>query len=86
MLLTMVIILSYLIPEIRGGEKAQYELHFDRFLVPPCFEFPFGTDSLGRDLLSVTFMGARASFMVGIGVVALAIIIGLPIGMVAGYY
>ena len=86
MLLTMIIVLSYLIPAIRGGEKVQYELHFDRFLLPPSFEFPFGTDSLGRDLLSVTFMGARASFFVGIGVVVLAITIGLPIGMVAGHY
>ena len=51
MLLTMIIVLSYLIPAIRGGEKVQYELHFDRFLLPPRFEFPFGTDSLGRDLL-----------------------------------
>ena len=84
-LLGTILILSYLVPALRGGDEAQYVLHFGRALIPPHLDFPFGTDSLGRDLLVVTFIAARASFMVGIGVVLIAAFIGVPIGMFAGY-
>lgn len=84
-LLAAILVLSFLMPILRGGEEAHYILHFERALTPPHVDFPFGTDSLGRDLLAVTFMAARASFMVGIGVVLLAVLIGVPIGMIAGY-
>jgi ABC-type dipeptide/oligopeptide/nickel transport system permease subunit len=46
----------------------------------------FGTDELGRDYFSRVIWGIRTSFEVGIFVAALATIIGLAIGAVAGYY
>ena len=46
----------------------------------------FGTDELGRDILSRMLYGARASLLAGVASVAIAVGIGVPLGLVAGYY
>jgi peptide/nickel transport system permease protein len=46
----------------------------------------FGTDELGRDILSRIIFGARVSMLVGISVVAGSLFLGLIIGSLAGYY
>ncbi|QFG20905.1 dipeptide/oligopeptide/nickel ABC transporter permease/ATP-binding protein [Actinomadura sp. WMMB 499] len=46
---------------------------------------PLGTDGLGRDLLSRTVHGARVSLGVGLGAVLLGLLIGGPLGLLAGY-
>lgn len=53
---------------------------------PPSLEHPFGTDGLGRDLLTRTLYGGRVSMFVGLMVVAITLSIGVPIGSIAGYY
>ncbi|TWF56384.1 ABC transporter permease [Neorhizobium alkalisoli] len=45
-----------------------------------------GTDDLGRDILSRMIWGARASLMAGVFSVAIAVCIGVPFGLVAGYF
>ena len=55
-----------------------------RMLVPS-LEHPFGTDRLGRDVLSRVIVGARPALIIPIGVVFLAILIGAPLGAIAGY-
>jgi ABC-type dipeptide/oligopeptide/nickel transport system permease subunit len=52
----------------------------------PSALFWFGTDELGRDMLSRMLWGARASLMAGVVSVAIAIVLGVPFGLVAGYF
>ena len=54
-------------------------------LRPPSWAHPFGTDSLGRDVLSQTIHGARISLTIGLVSVALALLGGVPIGAVAAH-
>ena len=48
-------------------------------------EFPLGTDNQGRDMLSTMFYGLRTSLIIGLGAVALQGIIGIVVGLLAGY-
>jgi peptide/nickel transport system permease protein len=51
----------------------------------PSWAHPFGTDDLGRDMLSLIFYGARISVRVGVFAVGFAILIGGTLGAIAGY-
>ncbi|GAT64625.1 peptide ABC transporter permease [Planomonospora sphaerica] len=51
----------------------------------PSAEHPFGTDALGRDLLSRVAHGARVSLGVGVGAILLGLAAGAPLGVLAGY-
>lgn len=55
-------------------------------LLPPSAAHPLGTDDLGRDLLSRILYGARISLFVGVVTVGLAMIVGVFLGLLAGYY
>lgn len=54
-------------------------------LMPPSPEFWFGTDGLGRDVFARVIVGSRGALEVALSVVALAILIGVPAGLYAGY-
>lgn len=55
-------------------------------LMPPSIEFPFGTDPLGRDIFSRVIYGTRVTLFVGLGSIVLAVFLGIPLGVCAGYY
>lgn len=50
------------------------------------WEFPLGTDTIGRDMLSRLIYGARTSLFVGFVTMMLTVIIGTPIGLIAGFF
>jgi len=52
---------------------------------PPTSAHPFGTDEIGRDMLSRMIWGARASLLAGVISVAIAVLLGVPFGVLAGY-
>lgn len=52
----------------------------------PSRAFPLGTDELGRDVLSRIIWGARISLEVGVAAMAVTLTIGVPIGLVAGFF
>ena len=52
----------------------------------PCSEYPFGTDNLGRCVLSRVLVGARTTIAATFFLVAISVVIGICIGMACGYY
>jgi peptide/nickel transport system permease protein len=55
-------------------------------LSAPSIEHPFGTDTVGRDILIRTIYGGQISLLIGLSAVVLEIILGVLIGAIAGYY
>jgi peptide/nickel transport system permease protein len=63
------------------------EVHFSTpFQQPATVGFALGTDDLGRDILSRVLYGMRASLQVGVLSVLVAVLIGVPLGLLAGYW
>lgn len=84
--ITLVLLFAY---AFLGGlyftaEKANFTDTSQR-LNPPSLEHPFGTDTVGRDILARTVQGGRVSLMIGLTAALLEIIIGVMIGAIAGY-
>lgn len=52
----------------------------------PCQTYPFGTDVVGRDIMSRIFFGFRFSLVMGVVVLSLVVPPGVILGLVAGYY
>lgn len=55
-------------------------------LLPPSMTHVLGTDDLGRDLFTRILYGARVSLFVGVVTVAISMVIGVAMGILAGYY
>lgn len=53
---------------------------------PPSNEHPFGTDSIGRDILARTIYGGQISILIGITAATVGVILGTVIGSIAAYY
>jgi peptide/nickel transport system permease protein len=52
----------------------------------PSAQHPLGTDELGRSILGRIIWGSRVSLMIAIGVVAVGLFVGVPFGLISGYY
>jgi len=66
-------------------EEGAGRTNVDNTMLAPSAAHPFGTDRLGRDMLSRVIVGARPALIVPIGVVAFAVLLGAPLGAIAGY-
>lgn len=62
------------------------EQNLEKRLLPPCREYPMGTDDLGRCLLSRIIYGARVSLQLSVIVVGIITVIGVTLGLISGYY
>jgi peptide/nickel transport system permease protein len=66
-------------------EEGKGKTNAPNTLMAPSSEHLFGTDKLGRDILSRIIMGSRSALIVPIGVVLFAVLLGAPLGALAGY-
>ncbi len=89
-LLILVAIFAPVITAVIGhGPNVQFpNTGLDAFGTPvgPGKHFLFGTDELGRDVLSRVIYGARVSLAIGIGATLISLIIGMVVGIFAGFY
>ncbi len=83
-LVLLLLFVSLLAPWLAPYDPGQIDL--TNVLASPSFKHLFGTDQLGRDVLSRMIWGARISLKVGFVATGVAIIIGTILGAVAGYY
>ena len=80
----LVIIVGILAPVITPYPPMS--ANFDSMLKPPSKEHFFGTDHVGRDVLSRVIAGTRISVQIGLVVLAIVVSIGLVLGLTAGYW
>jgi peptide/nickel transport system permease protein len=83
-LVILFVIFAVFAPWIAPQDPAA--IHLSARLDPVSASHWFGTDELGRDILSRVIYGARISMLVGSCVVAASLLLGLIIGSIAGYY
>jgi peptide/nickel transport system permease protein len=81
--LAMALIGPWLAPSPGDGAGV---VNVSQRMLPPSLEYPFGTDWLGRDVLTRVILGARIAVQVSLIVVGLAILVGVPLGAAAGYF
>ncbi len=60
------------------------DINLTKTNLPPSFTFLFGTDQLGRDLLSCVALGGRITFLIALSAVSIDFLLGATIGMLAG--
>jgi peptide/nickel transport system permease protein len=83
-LMAAFLLCALLAPWLAPHDPAQLDLAA-RLQAPSAAHW-FGTDELGRDVLSRTLYGARVSLTVAVAVVGLSLVAGLVLGMAAGFY
>lgn len=82
---TLVILSAVFAPVIAPADPTAQNIAEDQ-LEPPSLEHPLGTDQFGRDILSRVIYGARLSIQVSLIAVGFAIAVGVPLGLVSGYF
>lgn len=84
-----VVLLGFLLLALIGGMLAPYDptaTDAAASLVPPSLAHPFGTDALGRDILSRVMVATRLDLGMAFGAVILSFAAGLVLGPTAGYF
>jgi peptide/nickel transport system permease protein len=85
----LAIIVLYVLVALTASWLAPYSPTFmdsARALEGPSWAHPLGTDQFGRDTLSRLLFGARSTLAVAAGAVIMAVLIGIPVGAIAGFY
>ncbi|MBI3455791.1 MAG: ABC transporter permease [Candidatus Rokubacteria bacterium] len=73
-------------PVLATHPEDVYELHPAERLRAPSVEHYFGTDRMGSDLYSRLLFGARITIVIAVIAVGASLLIGVPVGLLAGYY
>ncbi|TCL76133.1 ABC transporter permease [Rhizobium sp. BK251] len=84
LILTIFVLLAVFAPLVAPYSPSK--LSIVNRLKPPSGTFFFGTDEFGRDVFSRTIYAGRLSLMVGIAVVTLSAVIGVTLGLLAGFF
>ncbi|WP_457606683.1 ABC transporter permease [Nitratifractor sp.] len=83
-ILAALVLLSFVGPLLYGQDP--FTFHKEAILQAPSLAHPLGTDRLGRDLLARIMRGGQVSLLIGVGSAIIASLIGLVMGVTAGYF
>ncbi|MDT7892280.1 MAG: ABC transporter permease [Thermoproteota archaeon] len=81
--ITLGIIAPYILTRPNDAWGNTYDV--TKAYLPPSLSHPFGTDEYGRDMFNRVLLGTRFSLIIATGVVGVALLIGILIGLIAGY-
>ena len=81
--LTLIVLMAVFYPMV---SHYRYDHQTNDYSAPSSARHWLGTDDSGYDTLTRLAVGARISLTVGVGVEALVLLVGIPIGLIAGYY
>ena len=90
LMVLVVFIVAIFAPYIAGHDP--YHQDLSNRMIPPVWaeqgswEHPLGTDNMGRDYLSRLVYGSRISLLIGFSCMAIAAVIGISLGLIAGYF
>lgn len=84
LIVTLLLVAAVFAPQLAPHDPNKP--HGKDSLHPPSRQYLLGTDDLGRDILSRVIFGARASLMVGVIAIGIATVVGVPLGLVGGYF
>lgn len=88
-MISLAIIAVFVICALIPGVIARYgydEQDYQNAFVAPCWEHPFGTDNLGRDVLSRIIWGSRMSLFISITSVVVGMLLGGTLGAIAAFF
>jgi ABC-type dipeptide/oligopeptide/nickel transport system permease subunit len=83
-LVLLLVVLAIFAPILAPNDP--YAIGLGPSMAPPSAEMIMGTDKLGRDLFSRILYGARTTLLVSLPSVALAVVVGMLLGLTAGYF
>ena len=83
-ILAALVLMAVAAPLLTAYDPVAQDL--EQALERPSVAHPFGTDHLGRDIMSRILYGARISLFIGVMGVGLGLIVGVPLGLVSGYF
>ena len=84
-IIVAVIFIALFAPYLMPRPDEAFDSNILQRLKPPSADYPFGTDNLGRDILSRVILGTRSALLVALTVVIAAMALGVPLGLYAGY-
>jgi peptide/nickel transport system permease protein len=85
LILVCVLLLTALLAD-HLAPYSPYDVDVEASLSTPSWAHPLGTDLLGRDMLSRVLHGSRISLLVGFVSICLALLVGVPLGLMAGFF
>lgn len=83
-IIAILVVLAIFAPIITPYDPVRQ--NYDELLLPPSPSHPLGTDQYGRDLVTRIIFGCRYALLIGVGVVTIQIVVGVTLGLIAGYY
>src|SRR5262249_12853305 len=85
-IILVLVLVAIFAPLLATHPDAVWEMNPAKRLLPPGHEYLFGTDRMGSDIFSRILFGARITLVIAVVAVGASLLIGVPIGLIAGYF